>query len=718
MKNKIAVLLLAVSAFVAPLAAKADLIWYEGFNYPNGVLTNVAPAGLWTNFSGTADMIVSNHVLQVASTGGGLNRAGDEARFLGAAFTNAPQVLYASMTVICTNLPNGPGTYFSSFYNTSSGFSGRIQAFTNLATSPNTWRIGATGNGAATNALNGGLGVDLGLNVAYQVVARLDPVNLQACTIWINPISESDPSYSSSDSLGFATSTAINAFAFRQASTAATAAGVNSAFFYVTNVALATTFDEALTNVQPTNAVAPVFGTQPAGTTNFVNIPITLFGVVSGQGQMNITYQWYKGGLAFSNPNGNSPVLPFSSPQTTDSGSYTLVATTPYGLSTTSAPANVLISAQPVPPTITSGPASQSLYVGQNVTFSVMVSSPGNVSYQWKSNSVNIDGATSSSYTIANLQTNFAANYSVGVTNDVVANGVVSSNAVLTVSPAQSVSIGFLRSLVDPNTFLPTASPTQPFAITGVVTTFTNITSGNTASYWLQDSTGGINVFITGGSTFRPMQGDILNVTGVLSSFTSGLELDIDTNGLTQTSYTDTGVTTNLPTPKIIPLTITNNLALVNSTYAGSLVTIQNVSFGTNGGTTISATANQNVTVTNGAGQSFTVAFFDLDLDTAGQTLPSGNVPSITGILYGLSPTYSLAVTKFSDINTSATVNVTPIPLAFTSSGTNIVVSWGDPTFTLQSSTNATAGYTNMTGATSPYTNAIGTNSLFFRLIH
>jgi hypothetical protein len=177
-------------------------------------------------------------------------------------------------------------------------------------------------------------------------------------------------------------------------------------------------------------------------------------------------------------------------------------------------------------------------------------------------------------------------------------------------------------------------------------------------------------------------------------------------------------VTNALPTPLVIPLTITNNLALVNSNYAGSLVTIQNVSFGTNGGTTISTTANANITVTNGLGQSFVVSFFDLDLDTAGQTLPSGNVTSITGVLYGLTPSYSVAVTKFSDINTNTAVIVTPIALTESSSSSNLVVSWSDPTFTLQSSSNALSGYTNVPSATSPYTNSIGTNTLFFRLKH
>ena len=57
--------------------------------------------------------------------------------------------------------------------------------------------------------------------------------------------------------------------------------------------------------------------------------------------------------------------------------------------------------------------------------------------------------------------------------------------------------------------------PTIPYQVTGTVTTFTNITTGNTASYYLQDGTAGIDIFVTGGSTFRPAQGDVVTFVGV-----------------------------------------------------------------------------------------------------------------------------------------------------------------------------------------------------------
>ena len=46
-----------------------------------------------------------------------------------------------------------------------------------------------------------------------------------------------------------------------------------------------------------------------------------------------------------------------------------------------------------------------------------------------------------------------------------------------------------------------------------------------------------------------------------------------------------------------------------------------------------------------------------------------------------------------------------------------MVLTWSDPTFSLQVSTNAAGIYTNVIGAASPYTNNIAGSSVFFRLI-
>ncbi len=241
-----------------------------------------------------------------------------------------------------------------------------------------------------------------------------------------------------------------------------------------------------------------------------------------------------------SNPNGNSNILLVPA-GTVGTKYYTLVVTTPYGLSATSSVAQVVIKLPNGPPTFVTEPVSQTAYKGTSVALSTTVLSPGNIYYTWYSNNVVIsstqhpiaaqqDDGQSSSFVFNNVQTNFSASYKVAVTNDTTATGIVSTNAVLTVLNPAQVTIAYLRTLVDPNNGYAATNvpPSIPYQVTGTVTTYTNTTTGDTASYYLQDGTAGIDLFVTGGSTFRPAQGDVVTCIGVVSSYNYGLELDVD----------------------------------------------------------------------------------------------------------------------------------------------------------------------------------------------
>jgi hypothetical protein len=398
-----------------------------------------------------------------------------------------------------------------------------------------------------------------------------------------------------------------------------------------------------------------------------------------------------------------------------------LIVTTPYGLSTTSTPVTVAVSDAPVPPTFISQPVSQTAYKGQTVIFSTAVSSPGGVTFTWYSNNVMVTAGVnssgdSSSLELDNVTTNFSTAYTVAVTNNIVVNGIISTNAVLTVINPAQVSIAYLRTLVDPTTYAATnVPPSIPYQVTGTVTTYTNLTSGNTSSYYLQDGTGGINIFVTGGQTFRPVQGDVVTFVGVLSSF-SGLELYADSadNSYPYTSYTDTGTTNALPTPISISYDILTNLNNVNYNLDGSLVKLSDVYFGTNAGTVLSTTANNTITVTNSSGKSFKLFFAYVDLNTAGQTLPT-YAYSVSGVLYGTS-TNEIAITRFSDIITTV---LGPIPLTLGYSAGTLTFNWADNTFMLQSSTNVLGPYATIPGASSGFmTNTVSTPAMFFRLYH
>ena len=98
----------------------------------------------------------------------------------------------------------------------------------------------------------------------------------------------------------------------------------------------------------------------------------------------------------------------------------------------------------PTAPSITTQPQSQTVNIGASVTFSVVATGTGPLSYQWKKNTVDIGGATSDSYTISSVQPTDAGSYTVVVTNSV--GSVTSSAATLTVNslpaPWETADIG------------------------------------------------------------------------------------------------------------------------------------------------------------------------------------------------------------------------------------------------------------------------------------
>jgi uncharacterized repeat protein (TIGR03803 family) len=61
-------------------------------------------------------------------------------------------------------------------------------------------------------------------------------------------------------------------------------------------------------------------------------------------------------------------------------------------------------------------------------------------------------------------------------------------------------------------------------------------------------------------------------------------------------------------------------------------------------------------------------------------------------------------------------VSLGPILLNIQTSGSNMILTWGNPAFSLQTAPTASGIYTNMPGAASPYTNTITGSQMFFRL--
>ena len=103
--------------------------------------------------------------------------------------------------------------------------------------------------------------------------------------------------------------------------------------------------------------------------------------------------------------------------------------------SVTSSAAVLTVNPDPVAPTVTSQPASQTITAGQTATFSVTASGTAPLSYQWKKNGTAISGAASSSYTTpAETTSDSGAQFAVVVSNS--AGSATSNTAILTINAA------------------------------------------------------------------------------------------------------------------------------------------------------------------------------------------------------------------------------------------------------------------------------------------
>jgi len=180
-----------------------------------------------------------------------------------------------------------------------------------------------------------------------------------------------------------------------------------------------------------TSPVAPFITTQPANQTTFAGLTAT-FSVVAN-GTSPLSYQWRKNGISISGATSSNYITPVET--TSDNGALFSVIVSNSAGNVTSNSATLTVNPDPVAPTITGQPASQTITAGQTATFSVSASGTAPLSYQWQKSGTAISGATSASYTTpAETTSDTGALFSVVVSNS--AGTATSNSAVLTVSPA------------------------------------------------------------------------------------------------------------------------------------------------------------------------------------------------------------------------------------------------------------------------------------------
>src|SRR5580692_524670 len=242
-----------------------------------------------------------------------------------------------------------------------------------------------------------------------------------------------------------------------------------------------------------TKVVAPSISAQPSNQTVTAGQTATFSVMVSGTSPF--TYQWLKNNANISGATAASYTTPAT--LAADTGAKFDVIVSNSAGSATSAMATLTVNAAAVAPTITMQPANQSVTAGQTATFSVTATGTAPLTYQWRKNSVNINGATAASYTTpATVSGDNGAQFDVVVSNS--AGSRTSNMATLTVNAAavaptittqpanQTVTVGQTA------TFSVTATGTAPLTYQWQKNSV-NISGATAASYTTPATVSGDN---------------------------------------------------------------------------------------------------------------------------------------------------------------------------------------------------------------------------------
>jgi pectate lyase len=188
----------------------------------------------------------------------------------------------------------------------------------------------------------------------------------------------------------------------------------------------ATSENAELTVSTPT---APVIVTQPQSQT-VIPGQSCQFTVVAG-GSTPLGYQWYYNTNTVL-ANATSSTLALTNIQFASQGIYSVVVSNFVGV-TNSSYAALSVNTNPVAPGFVSAPASQIVLEGNNASFTATVIGTAPITYQWSYNHVAIQGATSLTLVLTNVQTANSGSYTLTASNSA---GVTASTAILTVTPA------------------------------------------------------------------------------------------------------------------------------------------------------------------------------------------------------------------------------------------------------------------------------------------
>ncbi|MBI4324783.1 MAG: immunoglobulin domain-containing protein [Chloroflexi bacterium] len=621
MQKNILLISVTLLTVLATAATQAAVILPDDFSYPDGALQMVSTEK-WVGHSGATNQVdVAVNALKLTDA---------ESQDVNSLLAGQPypaggtDILFASFKVKFSALPGSAGGYFAHFRDAAIGFRARVWALSTGAAA-GSFRLGVS---SASSSLNAVLERDLNLNTDYTVVIRL-VVNNAVTTLWVDPVSEADAGVSTDPGGAIDIAT----FAFRQAG------GIGT--MTIDDLVVGTSFADV---VEP-GAQAPQVLKHPQSQSVAAGSNVTL--TVEASGTPPLTYQWQFEQADLSGQTGSS--LTLNAVTTPQAGKYRVVVSNTAG-SATSDEAILTVTSTAVLPNITTQLQSQSVMTGATVTFSVVATGTEPLFYQWTFNGADLPGKTSAALVLNGVTTNQAGNYQVFVSN--AAGSVPSDIVTLTVQappPPVVNDIAFVRTLVDPANYLPTDTTTL-YTVEGLVTTHINLTTTADALFYVQDDTGGIAVFVSGGAGVVPPAGAKVRVTAPLTHFNGLLEFRVTASN---PLHSVTTLSTGHPLPEPTPFDYNWQFdPAVIEMQEGKYIVISNVFLDLT--TPTFRTGGENVTITTEFGEPF-ILRVDARTDIGGQAKPTTAV-TIFGVLGQFDSSnprtsdYQIIPSRFADI--------------------------------------------------------------------
>lgn len=234
---------LAPVVCLAPV--RGEELFRETFDYPDGPLAALTDSP-WQNHSG------AENEMEVIGGAVRLDRSQTEDVHVAISPTGEEyepgngHVLYAGFTATWESLPSAKGAFFCHFMLGSATMRGRLFAIESEA-GEESFRLGVT-NGSGDPAEAAVVDRELQLGTTYFVVLRYD-VDDAATTLWVDPVDESDPAVTATDTMN---TVAIKAFALRESS------GIGR--LDLDNVCLGTNFGEVSAGAAASSTVSLVPG--------------------------------------------------------------------------------------------------------------------------------------------------------------------------------------------------------------------------------------------------------------------------------------------------------------------------------------------------------------------------------------------------------------------------------------------------------------------------